>query len=235
MTATPSGRTSIQSAPTGSTRPRSRGPWKSPPPGTAPLLWPWGSTPTSIAGPTLPVRVNRNSDQGGTAGPAVPGSVVTKALFPSVKVVNLVRAEKRTDEAGDKQAARDIGLERWLGGAHAVHAAGHRVESASGTTATPSRSPTIRSPGATQTWPRTTGSPIEPGPERAEEPGVTPPANTGSPVAMMPAVSRARPSVTMAATWQLRAIPANRSPTTAVPVNPSHAATTTSQIGRAHV
>src|ERR1039457_5550860 len=128
MTATPSGRTSIQSAPTGSTRPRSRGPWKSPPSIGTMRRWPWGSTPTSIAGPTLPVRVNRNSDRGGTAGPAVPGSVVTKALFPSVKVVNLVRAEKRTDEAGDKRAARDIGLERWLGGAHAVHAAGNRVD-----------------------------------------------------------------------------------------------------------
>jgi hypothetical protein len=74
----------------------------------------------------------------------------------------------------------------------------------------------------------TIGRPTVPGPDVAQELEVTPLTNTGSPVAMIPVVSRARPSVTMAVTWQLRAIPANRSPTTAVAVNPSHAAMTTS-------
>jgi hypothetical protein len=53
-------------------------------------------------------------------------------------------------------------------------------------------------------------------------------AKTGRPVVMMPSQSRARPSVTMAVTAALTAMAANRSPTTADPLNASVAATITS-------
>jgi len=59
---------------------------------------------------------------------------------------------------------------------------------------------------------------LRPGPMLAGELGTIPIAKTGSPDATIPARSRARPSVTKAATPLLRIAPAARSPITAVPV-----------------
>ena len=99
---------------------------------------------------------------------------------------------------------------------------------ARGTTTTPSASPTTMSPGLTCTPPSTTGAPTVPGPFSAGEFGTSPMANSGSPVATIPARSRASPSVTKAATPLLRIIPAARSPITAVAVKPSQASMITS-------
>ena len=75
----------------------------------------------------------------------------------------------------------------------------------------------MMSPERTARPPQTMGAPTAPGPLAAGEVGTMPAAKTGRPTARMPALSRARPSVTKAAMPMFFIMPATMSPKTAAP------------------